>query len=183
MLAGDRSAALAEADALESVALAVAAQNHLVAVFPDFAGGQSDRFAGGGHNASRKRVFQLSAAGSGASSPLSVAADASLRMADMRIMMDDDPRPRPSRDTRKVLTVALYGVAPESALTLSESQLPERIPMDFALFTRAMPTANSGASSPVFEVVSSSEITTTVPAGASMVGPWRLERQTSTVSR
>jgi hypothetical protein len=36
----------------------------------------------------------LPAANSGASSPLSVAATAGLRMADMRTMMDDDPRPQ-----------------------------------------------------------------------------------------
>jgi len=30
----------------------------------------------------------------------------SLRMADMRMMMDDDPRPRSSRVTRQTLTVA-----------------------------------------------------------------------------
>jgi hypothetical protein len=46
-------------------------------------------------------------ASSGASSPLSAASLASLRIADMRMMMDDDPRPRSSRDTRHALTVAL----------------------------------------------------------------------------
>ena len=49
----------------------------------------------------------MPAANSGASSPLSVASTASLRMADMRMMMLDDPRPRSSRETRQALTVAL----------------------------------------------------------------------------
>src|SRR6185436_12179603 len=47
------------------------------------------------------------AASSGARSPLSTASPASLRMADMRMMIDDDPRPRLSRDARHALTVAL----------------------------------------------------------------------------
>src|SRR5579863_3084735 len=46
-------------------------------------------------------------ASSGASSPLSAASAASLRMADILIMMDDDPSLRSSRDTRHALTVAL----------------------------------------------------------------------------
>src|ERR1017187_9445920 len=49
----------------------------------------------------------MPAANSGASSPLSVASTASLRMADMRTMMLDDPSPRSSRVTRHALTVAL----------------------------------------------------------------------------
>src|ERR1039457_1677509 len=47
-LTGDDPAALAEADARETVALAVTAQSHLVAVFqklPNFAGRQADRFS------------------------------------------------------------------------------------------------------------------------------------------
>src|ERR1017187_263154 len=47
----------------------------------------------------------MPAACSGASSPLSVASTASLRIADIRTMMDDDPRPRSSRDTRHAFTV------------------------------------------------------------------------------
>src|SRR5258708_10083308 len=47
------------------------------------------------------------AANSGARSPLSTASPASLRMADMRMMTDDDPRPRASSDARHALTVAL----------------------------------------------------------------------------
>ena len=49
----------------------------------------------------------MPAASSGASSPLSVASTASLRTADMRTMIDDDPSPRSSSDTRQALTVAL----------------------------------------------------------------------------
>src|ERR1039458_3521557 len=49
----------------------------------------------------------IPAASSGASRPLSVASTASLRMADIRTMMDEDPRPRSSRVTRHALTVAL----------------------------------------------------------------------------
>src|SRR5258706_14370111 len=49
----------------------------------------------------------MPAANSGASSPLSAASAASLRIADIRIMIDDEPRPRTSRDTRQALTVAL----------------------------------------------------------------------------
>ena len=46
-------------------------------------------------------------ASSGASIPLSAASAASLRIADILIMMEDDPSPRASRHTRQALTVAL----------------------------------------------------------------------------
>jgi len=46
-------------------------------------------------------------ANSGASRPLSVASAASLRIADILIMMDDEPSCRSSNDTRYALTVAL----------------------------------------------------------------------------
>jgi hypothetical protein len=49
----------------------------------------------------------MSAANAGASSPLSVASTASLRIADILTMIDDDPRPRSSSVTRQALTVAL----------------------------------------------------------------------------
>ncbi len=49
----------------------------------------------------------MPAANSGASRPLSVASTASLRIADMRTIMDDDPSLRSSRETRQALTVAL----------------------------------------------------------------------------
>src|SRR5579863_4157790 len=49
----------------------------------------------------------MQAANSGASSPLSAASAASLRIADILIMMEDEPRRRSSRDTRQALTVAL----------------------------------------------------------------------------
>jgi hypothetical protein len=49
----------------------------------------------------------IPAANSGASSPLSAASAASLRIADIRMMIDDEPRPRASRDTRQALIVAL----------------------------------------------------------------------------
>src|SRR5579862_8984101 len=49
----------------------------------------------------------MPAASSGASSPSSAASAASLRIADILIMIDDEPRPRSSRDTRHALTVAL----------------------------------------------------------------------------
>jgi hypothetical protein len=49
----------------------------------------------------------IPAASSGASSPLSAASAASLRIADILMMMDDDPSPRSSSDTRQALTVAL----------------------------------------------------------------------------
>jgi len=49
----------------------------------------------------------MPAANSGASSPLSAASAASLRTAGIRMMMDDDPSPRASSDTRQALTVAL----------------------------------------------------------------------------
>ena len=49
----------------------------------------------------------MPAANSGASSPLSAASTASLRIADIRMMIDDEPRPRASSDTRQALTVAL----------------------------------------------------------------------------
>jgi hypothetical protein len=46
-------------------------------------------------------------ASSGASSPLSAASAASLRIADILIMMEDDPSRRSSSDARHALTVAL----------------------------------------------------------------------------
>ena len=49
----------------------------------------------------------MPAASSGASKPLSAASAASLRIADMRTMIDDDPSLRSSSDTRHALTVAL----------------------------------------------------------------------------
>src|SRR5580658_5250734 len=49
----------------------------------------------------------MPAASSGASRPLSAASAASLRIADILIMMEDDPRRRSSSDTRHALTVAL----------------------------------------------------------------------------
>src|ERR1039457_1552632 len=49
----------------------------------------------------------MPAASSGASSPLSIASTASLRIANILTMMDDDPSPRSSRDTRHAFTVAL----------------------------------------------------------------------------
>ena len=49
----------------------------------------------------------MPAARSGAINPLSAASAASLRIADIRMMIDDDPRPRASRDARQSLTVAL----------------------------------------------------------------------------
>ena len=38
---------------------------------------------------------------------MSAASTASLRIADMRMMIEDEPSPRASRDTRHALTVAL----------------------------------------------------------------------------
>ena len=49
----------------------------------------------------------MPAANSGASSPLSAASAASLRIADMRMMIEDEPSLRSSSDTRHALTVAL----------------------------------------------------------------------------
>ena len=48
----------------------------------------------------------IPAAISGSSSPLSAASAASLRIADIRNMIDDEPSPRASSDTRHALTVA-----------------------------------------------------------------------------
>src|SRR5579859_3939826 len=49
----------------------------------------------------------MPAARSGSSSPLSAASAASLRIADIRIMIEDEPSPRASSDARQALTVAL----------------------------------------------------------------------------
>ena len=49
----------------------------------------------------------MPAARSGASSPLSTASPASLRIADILIMIEDDPSRRASSDARHALTVAL----------------------------------------------------------------------------
>jgi len=48
----------------------------------------------------------IPAAISAGSSPLSVASTASLRIADMRTMIDDDPKPRSARVARHALTAA-----------------------------------------------------------------------------
>ena len=49
----------------------------------------------------------MRAASSGAINPLSAASPANLRMADIRMMIDDEPRLRASSDARQALTVAL----------------------------------------------------------------------------
>jgi hypothetical protein len=49
----------------------------------------------------------IPAANSGARRPLSAASAASLRIADIRTMIDDEPSSRSSSDTRQALTVAL----------------------------------------------------------------------------
>ena len=45
-------------------------------------------------------VVTMPAANSGASSPLSAASAAGMRSADILLMMDEEPRPRASSDTR-----------------------------------------------------------------------------------
>jgi hypothetical protein len=50
---------------------------------------------------------EMPAGSSGPSRPLSAASAANLRIADIRMMIDDEPRRRSSSDTRHVLTVAL----------------------------------------------------------------------------
>ena len=59
---------------------------------------------------------EIPAASSGASSPLSAPSAASLRIADMRMMIDEEPRPRSSSETRQALTMALVkpGRLPEA---------------------------------------------------------------------
>ena len=49
---------------------------------------------------------RLVAPNSGASNPLSAASTASLRTAVMRTLIEIEPSPRPSRETRQALTVA-----------------------------------------------------------------------------
>ena len=58
----------------------------------------------------------IPAATSCARRPLSAASAASLRIADIRMMMDDDPSPRSSRDTRHALTVGLGEAGPRRLL-------------------------------------------------------------------
>src|SRR5690348_1680990 len=58
----------------------------------------------------------MPAASSDASRPLSIAFTASLRIANMRTMIDDDPSLRSSRETRQALTVALVKPARGSAV-------------------------------------------------------------------
>src|SRR6266481_2546120 len=73
---------------------------------------------------------QIPAANSGASSPLSDASTASFRMADSRIMIDEEPRPRASSDTRQALTVALVkpgrGASRNQAINSSSAMLYTR---------------------------------------------------------
>jgi hypothetical protein len=53
----------------------------------------------------------MPAASSSAISPLSAASAASLRIADIRMMIDDEPRRRASSDARQALTLALRPAA------------------------------------------------------------------------
>src|ERR1022692_3064262 len=50
---------------------------------------------------------RMPASNSGASNPLSLASTANFRIAERRILMDDEPRLRASRDARQAVTVAL----------------------------------------------------------------------------
>jgi hypothetical protein len=49
--------------------------------------------------------------------------------------------------SRSPFSVVMSGAFSSVWACLSDSQFPARTPMDFALFTRWMPAANSGASS------------------------------------
>src|ERR1051326_3122998 len=72
----------------------------------------------------------MPAANSGSSSPLSAASAASLRMADIRMMIEEDPRPRASSETRQALTVALLkpgrGASLNQAINSSRAMLYTR---------------------------------------------------------
>ena len=66
----------------------------------------------------------------------------------------DRRSPHPSRTammarSRRPFVVVMSGAFRSACACFSESQFPMRTPIAFALFTRAMPAANSGASSPL----------------------------------
>jgi hypothetical protein len=56
--------------------------------------------------------------------------------------------------SRTPFTVAISGVLRRACACRSDSQLPTRMPVDFTLFTRTIPAANSGASSLLFDFYS-----------------------------
>jgi hypothetical protein len=66
----------------------------------------------------------MPAASSGASSPLSAASAASFLIADIMkmidMMIDEDPRPRASSDTRQALTLALVPGCSETPLRTAD---------------------------------------------------------------
>ncbi len=51
--------------------------------------------------------------------------------------------------SRSPFVVAVSGALSSACACRSESQFPTRTPVDFTLFTRVIPAANSGASSPL----------------------------------
>src|ERR1035437_10174184 len=62
------------------------------------------------------------------------------------------PQPRSTAmmaRSRRPIVVVMSGAFRRACACFSDSQFPVRTPIDFALFTRAMPAANSGASSPL----------------------------------
>ena len=51
--------------------------------------------------------------------------------------------------SRRPFVVVMSGAFRRACACFSDSQFPVRTPIDFALFTRAMPAASSGANSPL----------------------------------
>jgi hypothetical protein len=51
--------------------------------------------------------------------------------------------------SRRPFVVVMSGALRRACACFSDSQFPVRTPIDFALFTRAMPAANSGANRPL----------------------------------
>jgi hypothetical protein len=56
---------------------------------------------------------------------------------------------REHRPVSEALLMPTSGAFSNACASLSDSQFPTRTPMDLAPFTRAMPAASSGASSPL----------------------------------
>jgi hypothetical protein len=99
---------------------------------------------------------EMPAASSGASSPLSDASTASLRMADIRMMIDDEPSPHASSETRHALTVAL--VKPGRGACLNQSMNSSSA----MLYTRRVIGEETLSSTSAFSLCHSASFSTTI---------------------
>src|SRR5579872_3241046 len=108
----------------------------------------------------------IPAANSGASSPLSDASAASLRMADILTMMDDEPRPRASSDARHALTVAF--VKPGCGACRNQSMNSSNT----MLYTRRVIGEDTLSSTSAFNLFHSAGLSTTIRSFIFVLDNW-----------